>query len=83
MQLTLISQAGCDLCEHAHSILERLTTEYPIEVRIVDLATAEGQSLAQRGGIMFLPGLFVGDEPFSYGRVSERRLRRELDHQLR
>jgi glutaredoxin len=82
MQVTLISTTGCDLCEHAHRILDRLSDEYPISVRIVELATSEGQRLAERGGIMFPPGLFLGDEAFSYGRVSERRLRRELDHQL-
>jgi hypothetical protein len=46
------------------------------------LAKPEGRGF-ERGGIMFPPGLFVGDKPFSYGRLSERRLRRELDSLLR
>ncbi len=83
MHVTLLSETGCELCVHANAVLERLATEYPIDIRVVELATAEGQNLAQRGGIMFPPGLFLGDEPFSYGRVSERRLRRALNHQLR
>lgn len=83
MQITLIGQERCELCAHAHSILERLARHYPIELRLVDLATPEGRGLAERGGIMFPPGLFVGDKPFSYGRLSERRLRRELDALLR
>ena len=82
MQVTLISQHGCELCERAHALLERLGSDYPIEMRVVDLASPEGQSLAERGGMMFPPGLFLADEPFSYGRVSERRLRRELDRRL-
>jgi hypothetical protein len=28
---------------------------------------------------VFPPAVFLGGEPFSYGRVSERKLRRELD----
>jgi hypothetical protein len=82
IQITLIGQEGCELCAHAHSILERLARHYPIELRLVDLAKPEGRGF-ERGGIMFPPGLFVGDKPFSYGRLSERRLRRELDSLLR
>ncbi len=28
---------------------------------------------------MFPPGIFIGGEPFSYGRPSEKKLRRELE----
>jgi hypothetical protein len=28
---------------------------------------------------VFPPGVFLNGEPFSYGRLSERKLRRELD----
>ena len=83
MTVVLLTQNGCELCDRAHGILERLAHEYPIEVTVVDLASDEGQALAERGGILFPPGLFLDGEPFSYGRVSERRLRRELDRRVR
>lgn len=31
---------------------------------------------------MFPPGIFLDGEPFSYGRPSERKLRRELERRL-
>ncbi len=43
------------------------------------MASAEGAALAKRGGIMFPPGIFLGGEAFSYGRPSERKLRREFE----
>jgi len=35
-------------------------------------------ALAARGGVLFPPGIFLDREPFSYGRPSERKLRKEL-----
>jgi len=46
------------------------------------VASPEGQALAERGGILFPPGVFLDGAPFSYGRLSERRLRRELRRRL-
>ena len=43
----------------------------------------EGQVLAERSGVLFPPGIFLDGEPFSYGRLSERKLRRELEQRLR
>lgn len=60
-------------------MLERLTRDYRLEVSSVELSSPEGRALAERGGIMFPPGIFLDDEAFSYGRPSERKLRRELD----
>jgi Glutaredoxin-like domain (DUF836) len=79
MEVLLVTQAHCSLCEHAKQILDRLATEYPLRITVVDLAAAEGRALAADGGILFPPGVFLDGEPFSYGRLSERRLRRELD----
>ena len=35
-----------------------------------------------KGGLLFPPGVLIDGEPFSYGRLSERKLRRELDRRL-
>ena len=40
------------------------------------------QRLATQGGLLFPPGILIDGEPFSYGRLSERKLRRELDRLL-
>jgi glutaredoxin len=79
VEVTLLTEANCGFCEDAKKLLARLATDYRLNVRGLDLATDEGQALAQRGGIMFPPGIFLDGEPFSYGRPSERKLRRELE----
>lgn len=78
MQVTLLTQEDCRYCEDAKRLLARLVDEYPLSVREVKLSTDEGQRLALRGGVMFPPGLFLDGEPFSYGRASERKLRKAL-----
>lgn len=78
MEVTLLTQENCAFCDQAKEMLERLSGEYPISVSTLDLGTPEGQALAERGGVMFPPGIFLGGEPFSYGRPSEKKLRREL-----
>lgn len=82
MEITLLTQENCAFCDQAREVLRRLSAEYPISVSTLDLGTPEGQALAERGGVMFPPGIYLGGEPFSYGRPSERKLRRELDRRL-
>ncbi|MBA2712946.1 MAG: glutaredoxin family protein [Rubrobacteraceae bacterium] len=82
VEITLLTQKNCAFCEQAKEVLKRLSDEYPISVRELDLATPEGQRLAWHGGVMFPPGIFVVGDPFSYGRPSEKKLRRELERRL-
>lgn len=82
MNVLLLTQDHCAFCDQAKALLARLAKEYPLVVSTLDLATREGQALAERGGIMFPPGIFLDGEPFSYGRPSERKLRREIERRL-
>lgn len=77
--VTLLTQENCAFCDRAKETLDRLSREYAISVSTLDLGSSEGQALAARGGVMFPPGILLDGEPFSYGRLSERKLRRELD----
>jgi glutaredoxin len=79
VQITLLTQTSCRMCELAKAILARLGNEYPLSVTEVDLRTEEGRRLAAEAGVLFAPGVLVGGHPFSYGRLSERKLRRALD----
>jgi glutaredoxin len=79
VEITLLTKPSCELCVLAKGILARLRDEYPLSVTEVDLRTAEGRRLAAEGGMLFAPGVLVDGQPFSYGRLSERRLRRLLD----
>ena len=77
-QVTLLTQSDCALCEHAKQVLARVAAEHPLQVIEIDLASAAGHELALAGRVLFAPGVFLDDEVFSHGRLSERKLRRAL-----
>lgn len=76
--ITLLTQADCGLREHAKIVLAHIGRDMPLTVEEVDLASTEGQALSDGGWVLFAPGVLVDGQPFSYGRLSERRLRRAL-----
>lgn len=80
--VTVLAKPQCGYCEDARELLQRLKGEYWLSVDTVDIQSTHGEALAKRGGILFPPGIFLDGEPFSYGRVSERKLRRELDRRI-
>jgi glutaredoxin len=82
VQVLLLTQERCGFCTQAKEILSRLAVEYGFTVSMLDLESPEGEALAVRSGILFPPGIFLDGEPFSYGRPSERRLRREIERRL-
>jgi glutaredoxin len=83
MNILLLTQKNCGFCRQAKEILDGLSVEYGLAVSTLDLDSHEGQVLAERSGVLFPPGIFLDGEPFSYGRLSERKLRRELEQRLR
>lgn len=83
MNLLLLTQENCAFCDEAKQILDRLADEYGLLVSAVDLNSREGQALAEGGGILFPPGVFLDGEPFSYGRLSERKLRSAIEARRR
>lgn len=83
MRITLLTQEDCAFCDQAEDVLDRLSAEFGFTVRTLDIASRDGRRLAETGGVMFPPGIFIDEEPFCYGRPSERRLRREFEHRTR
>lgn len=79
MEILLLTQEDCAFCDQAKEILDRLSAAYGFAVRTLRLDSAEGQALAERGCVLFAPGVFIDGAPFSYGRLSERRLGRTLE----
>ena len=77
--ITLLTQADCAFCEHARKVLARVGADYPVEVTEIDLASEQGRALAAQARVQFAPGVLVDGQPFGYGRLSERKLRRALD----
>ena len=76
--VVLLTQAHCGLCDHAKEVLDRVAGDFAVDVRTLDMGSEEGKALADQGGVLFPPGVLVDGRPFSYGRLSERKLRREL-----
>lgn len=77
--ILLLTQDNCHFCDAAKAMLDRLSEEYALSVETLPLNSAAGRSLAETGGILFPPGIFIEGEAFSYGRPSERKLRREIE----
>ena len=82
MEIQLLTQEDCAFCEDAKAILGRLSAQYGFSIATVQLESADGQALAERAGVMFPPGILIDGEPFSHGRLSEKKLRRELDRRI-
>ena len=76
--ITLLTQDDCGFCDHAKQVLDRVNADYPLQVTEIDLASGDGHTLARTAGVLFAPGVLIDDEPFSFGRLSERKLRRTL-----
>ena len=76
IEAVLLTKAQCDLCEQAKEVLGRLGHTHELRVREVPLESEEGRRLALEAGAPFLPVLFLDGRVFSYGRLSERRLRK-------
>jgi glutaredoxin len=77
-EVVLLTKDDCHFCEQAKDVLARLRGEFPLSVREVALESEEGRSLALDSGAPFPPVVFVNGETFSYGRLSERKLRKAL-----
>jgi glutaredoxin len=76
--VVLLTKEDCHFCEQAKDILARMRDEFDLRLREVALESNEGRDLALRSGAAFPPVVFVDGEPFSYGRLSERKLRKAL-----
>ncbi|TFB58783.1 thioredoxin family protein [Cryobacterium sp. TMT2-17-1] len=78
MRITVLTQASCHACDQAKLVVSRLSADYSFQVEAIGLDTDEGRALAARNGIIFAPGILIDDVMFSYGRLSEKKLRLQL-----
>ncbi len=79
--MTLVLKAGdhCPLCDHAREVLARVARDYPLEVTVlVGGSEAADHAMRQAGAAAITPVVIVDGQPFAYGRLSERQLRRSL-----
>ena len=74
-RLVYVTARDCHLCEHGRAVLRALG----VEAAEVDVASGEAERLAAAGiPLVFLPVLTDGHRIVAYGRLSEKRLRKEL-----
>jgi hypothetical protein len=57
----------------------RVGVRYPLQVNKISLNSQEGEAIATPAGVLFAPGVLVDGRPFSFGRLSERKLLRALE----
>jgi glutaredoxin len=79
LRVTVLSAPACELCEHAKAVLARVGEDYDFEIEECSTQTEQGRRLMVEHKVAFPPGILLDGEPFSYGRLSERKLRRELE----
>ena len=77
-EVILLTSDDCGFCSDADEILRRLQSEYDFRLTRIDMGSPRGIELARGGRLLFPPGIVIEGEPFSYGRPSERKLRRRL-----
>ena len=80
IQVTVLSAPHCELCEHAKKVLAEVSADYDIEILVISDESEEGRALMMEHMVAFPPGVLLDGNLFSFGRLSERRLRRQLEH---
>lgn len=78
IHVQLLSAEGCTYCHEALALLDRLSSEYPLDVEVLPVERDSGREMALRHGVLFPPGIFIGGEFLQYGRPSERKVRARL-----
>jgi glutaredoxin len=78
-RITLLSRDNCGFCDDAKEVLARVGAQYRLQVVEISLDSREGRAIATTAGVLFAPGVLIDDQPFSFGRLSERKLLRTLE----
>ena len=79
MELTLLTQEGCNPCERVKRILAGLRAEgTPINVREVPFDSPEGLDLALANSVLYPPAVFLDGRLLAKGRIHEEELRGAL-----
>jgi glutaredoxin len=79
-RITLLTQDDCAFCDQAKTVLNRLSDQHLLEIHEIRLDSAHGRALAVQHAVLFAPGVLLNGAMFSHGRLSEKKLRRALEH---
>jgi len=81
INVTVLTQPSCAYCDQAKEILSRLAPDYSLDINEIGLLTEDGRKLAVANGVMFAPGILIDGKFFSFGRLSEKKLKSKLDRE--
>ena len=76
--LVYVTIPDCAFCIDGGVLVSELAAEFGLAVVELPWESSEGKALVEQAGALFPPALFVDRRFLGYGRLSERRLRREL-----
>ena len=76
--VVLVTSEACHLCADAIGALDEVSSEYPLEVRQVDLESDDGRAIARSTRAPMPPIVVVDGQLLGWGRLSRGKLRRRL-----
>lgn len=76
--VTVVESEACHFCIDAQRALLGAAANYPVEVRTVDVRSAEGEELMQKHRATMSPLVLVDGVFFSTGRLPRRKLAQVL-----
>ncbi len=82
IQVTFVTSEGCGFCSQAAALLEELGRRYPLQVEEIALHTTRGADIVRRCRAPFPPVVLVDGEYHGHGRISPRKLTRDLERRL-
>jgi hypothetical protein len=77
-RLVYLTSPDCAFCTDGRAIVQRLASEMGLVIAELAWDSPRGKSLVKRGGAFFPPAVYLDDRLLGYGRLSERRLRKQL-----
>lgn len=77
-EIVLVTSTGCHMCEMAKDTIAAVGVDFPVEVRMVDMTSPEGEELARAHRMPFPPLVLIDGQVHGYGRLSEKKFRRAL-----
>jgi hypothetical protein len=77
-EIVVVTSPGCHLCVSALAEIEELATEFPLNLRTVDIGSPEGADILRAHRPPAPPVFLVDGEFLGFGRLPRRKLRKLL-----
>ena len=70
---------NCHNCAAVKKIFDEIMPDFPnVEIEEIDIASAKGQEIVQKYGIMSSPGIIIDGELFSTGGLDKEKFIKKL-----